>query len=76
MIKIQYRRSVRNTTDPFKRAVYCILGCCDVADEHSEVAQTADDYLWLKLTLIREDAEGEKLTFSDLQTTVLEYYGK
>lgn len=75
-IKFQYRRSVRNNTDPFKRIVYCILGCCDVADEHSEVAQTADDYLWLKLTLIRDDADGEKLTYGDLQTTILEYYGE
>ncbi|GLV42360.1 Nucleoporin 93kD-1 [Carabus blaptoides fortunei] len=72
-----YRRQVRNATDPFKRAVYCILGCCDVNDEHSEVAKTADDYLWLKLSLVRDDEETEEhINYSDLQTTILEEYGE
>ena len=52
-IKYQYRRNVRTTTDPFKRIVWCVLGCCDVSDEHSDIIVTADDYLWLKLSRVR-----------------------
>lgn len=75
-IRFQYRRHIRNSTDPFKRIVYCILGCCDVSDEHSEVAKTADDYLWLKLSLVRDDDEiDEHVSYNELQTTVLEEYG-
>lgn len=77
-VKFQYRRNVRNATDPYKRIVYCILGCCDVHDEHTEVAKTADDYLWLKLCLIRESEKAirdEHLNYTDLQTTIIEEYG-
>ncbi|KAG1675942.1 Nuclear pore complex protein Nup93 [Nymphon striatum] len=52
-IKLEYRRSVRSSTDPFKRIVYCIIGCCDVSDYHSEVADKTEDFLWLCLCLIR-----------------------
>uniref|UniRef100_H2ZQU5 Nuclear pore protein n=1 Tax=Ciona savignyi TaxID=51511 RepID=H2ZQU5_CIOSA len=31
-MKIQYRRSVRSSPDPYKTAVYCIIGRCDVND--------------------------------------------
>ena len=54
VVRISYRRSIRSTTDPFKRAVYCILAACDPADEHSEVATSLDDYLWIKLTQVRK----------------------
>lgn len=67
-IKFQYRRFIRNSTDPFKRIVWAILGCCDVVDEHTEVAKTADDYLWLKLSLVRMDTEREdRVDYKDLQ---------
>ncbi len=52
VVRISYRRSIRSTTDPFKRAVYCILAACDPADEHSEVATSLDDYLWIKLAQV------------------------
>ncbi|CAH2240566.1 jg21040 [Pararge aegeria aegeria] len=52
-INLKYRLQIRHSTDPYKRAVYCVVGCCDVSDEHSEVARTADDYLWLKLSAIK-----------------------
>ena len=26
LVKLSYRRAIRSTTDPFKRAVYCLLG--------------------------------------------------
>ena len=37
LVKLSYRRAVRSSTDPFKRAVHCILGACDPSDEHGEV---------------------------------------
>lgn len=57
--------------------MYCILGACDVTDEHSEVVQTADDYLWLKLCQVREeDTENtDFITYGVLQSLVLEEYG-
>lgn len=51
-LKVSYRRSVQTTTDPYKRAVHCILGACDPNDEHSEVATSIDDYLWIKLSQV------------------------
>lgn len=51
-VRLHYRRALRNNTDPYKRAVYCIIGRCDVADNHSEVADKTEDYLWLKVILL------------------------
>ena len=34
-MRLQYRRHCRQSTDPYKRAVYCILGATDINDEHS-----------------------------------------
>ena len=36
-VRLQYRRYCRQSADPYKRAVYCILGATDINDEHSEV---------------------------------------
>ena len=35
LVKLSYRRAVRSSTDPFKRAVHCVLGACDPSDEHA-----------------------------------------
>ena len=59
LVKISYKRALRSTTDPYKRAVFCVLAACDPRDEHSEVATNLDMYLWLKLLQIRE--KGKKL---------------
>ncbi|KAJ8985830.1 hypothetical protein NQ317_012071 [Molorchus minor] len=76
-IRFSYRRVVRNDTDPFKRIIWSVLGCCDVSDEHSEVARTADDYLWLKLSLVRVDYPKEDyVKYEDLQYLILEEYGE
>lgn len=40
---------LRNSADPYKRAVYCLIGKCDIADNHGEVADKTEDYLWLKV---------------------------
>ncbi|XP_013389179.1 nuclear pore complex protein Nup93-like [Lingula anatina] len=84
-LRLQYRRSVRTSTDPYKRAVFCIIGCCDFSDVHSEVAEKTEDYLWIKLSQIRfgDDAESEEggstqdtLTLPQFQTTLSEEYGE
>lgn len=76
-IRFSYRRFVRNETDPFKRVIWSVLGCCDVSDEHSEVARTADDYLWLKLSLVRVDYnKDDYIKYNDLQQMILEEYGE
>ena len=77
-LKMQYKRQIRNGTDPYKRAVYCIVGCCDIQESHQEVAKTSDDFLWIQLSLIRSDHEenAEILTYSGLQSMILEKYGE
>lgn len=76
-IRFSYRRFVRNETDPFKRIIWSVLGCCDASDEHSEVARTADDYLWLKLSLVRVDYnKDDYIKYNDLQQMILEEYGE
>ncbi|XP_043287801.1 nuclear pore complex protein Nup93-like [Venturia canescens] len=77
VLKLHYRKHVRSSTDPYKRAAYCALVPCDPDDLHSEVMSTADDYLWLKLCQVREQTDSEnKLTLDHLQTTILEVYGE
>jgi len=76
VVRLQYRRSVRQTTDPYKRAVYCVLAACDPQDEHPEVATSLDDYLWIKLSQVREDEGGDSMTLGGLQTLLTEEYGE
>uniref|UniRef100_A0A0A9ZIC7 Nuclear pore protein n=1 Tax=Lygus hesperus TaxID=30085 RepID=A0A0A9ZIC7_LYGHE len=74
-----YRRTIRSSPDPYKRAVYCLLGACDVHDDHRSICKTADDYLWLKLWQLREEeAEPvpDRICYSFLQNLVLEDYGE
>src|SRR5271156_5499482 len=62
--------------------VYCVLGACDVENDHPEVANRLDDYLWLKLSQVREEdsfspqVKRDVLTYSDFQTLILETYGE
>lgn len=57
------------------------MAACDVNDEHTEVAQTTDDYLWIKLCQLKEDEFGghdsshERISYSQFQSLVLEEYG-
>lgn len=48
-VRLHYRRVLRNSADPYKRAVYCLIGKCDITDNHGEVADKTEDYLWLKV---------------------------
>ncbi|NXC17676.1 NUP93 protein, partial [Corythaeola cristata] len=80
-LRLHYRRALRNNTDPYKRAVYCIIGRCDIADNQSEVADKTEDYLWLKLNQVCFDDDGasspqDRLTLSQFQKQLLEDYGE
>lgn len=48
-LRLHYRRVLRNSADPYKRAVYCLIGKCDISDNHGEIADKTEDYLWLKV---------------------------
>lgn len=50
-LRLHYRRVLRNSADPYKRAVYCLIGKCDISDNHGEVADKTEDYLWLKVQI-------------------------
>ena len=64
MVRLQYRRVVRQSADPYKWVVHCMLGGCDPQEKHSEVATSVTDRLWLKLCLVREDAGPDTLTLA------------
>lgn len=83
-IKMQYKRKIQNETDMYKCAVYGLIGCCDVPD-HAKVAKTTDDFLWIQLSMIQPDDNGnmsnvddsnDSPTYSGLQTMILEKYGE
>ncbi|XP_020336261.1 nuclear pore complex protein Nup93-like [Oncorhynchus kisutch] len=80
-LRLHYRRVLRNSADPYKRAVYCLIGKCDIADNHGEVADKTEDYLWLKLNQVCFDDDGssapqDRLTLAQLQKQLLEDYGE
>ena len=47
--QISYKRLVKSCKDPFKKAVHCVLGRCDVMNNHPDVCVKTDDYMWLKV---------------------------
>lgn len=78
LIRNMYKNSIQNSTDAYQRAVYCILGCCDIKDQHPDVAKTSDDFLWIQLSLIRPESidSAGVLTYSALQKMIIEEYGE
>ncbi|KAI8379326.1 Nup93/Nic96-domain-containing protein [Radiomyces spectabilis] len=66
----------QNTVDPYKQAVFKIIGRCELNKKNLEVTRTTEDYLWLQLTLIREkNAEEfgyERYQLRDLQALIVE----
>lgn len=79
-IKLQYRRVVKNCSDPYKRAVYCVIGRCDWTEDHTEILDKIDDYLWMKLSHIQDqvsaDNSQDQLTLTRLQKILYEEYGE
>lgn len=54
-------------TELFRHAVYLVLGRCDVKKTIPQVFSKTEDFMWLKLSIIRE---GTKYALKDLQTVV------
>uniref|UniRef100_A0A1A9ZUH8 Nuclear pore protein n=1 Tax=Glossina pallidipes TaxID=7398 RepID=A0A1A9ZUH8_GLOPL len=77
-LKMHYFNEIKNSTDPYKKAVYCIGVGCDINDQHVEVVRTTDDFLWMQLSILRHEAaeHSESLTYSGLQVMILEKYGE
>ncbi|VDL92463.1 unnamed protein product [Schistocephalus solidus] len=90
-LRKNYRRVVKSSRDPYKRLVYCLLGRCDLSDAHTEVAQSIDDFLWLRLSQVSVSSdesianlalhtEGlddeEMLTLGQFQTLLYDTYGE
>lgn len=78
-LRLQYKRVVRSSPDPYKRIVFCIIGRCDFSDAHPDVAKKTEDYTWLKLCLLQlgdNDVKNAGASLLDLQKLVLEEYGE
>lgn len=61
------------------RAVFCVVGRCDPAEDHSEIADKIDDYLWIKLSQIQVDSDPSRqdgFTLQRLQSLLYEDFGK
>ncbi|KAL5108187.1 Nuclear pore complex protein Nup93 [Taenia crassiceps] len=78
-----YRRLVKTSRDPYKRLVYCLLGCCDLSDAHTDVGRSIDDFLWLRLSQIStndgttdQPDDVENLTIGQLQNLLYDTYGE
>ncbi|KAH8407260.1 hypothetical protein KR222_011787 [Zaprionus bogoriensis] len=72
-LKLQYANKIRNSTDAYKKAVYCILLGCDTNEVHGEVAKTIDDFLWIRLAMLRP---GDAAGYGQLQSLIIESYGE
>ncbi|KAI8880586.1 NIC-domain-containing protein, partial [Backusella circina FSU 941] len=65
-------------SDPYKRLLYKIIGRCELDKiEMDDVPQTAFDFVWLQLNLIREHTDDERFSYEryrliDLQNTIIE----
>ncbi|ESN89906.1 hypothetical protein HELRODRAFT_91231 [Helobdella robusta] len=82
-VRLQYRRTISSSKDPYKRIVYCVVGRCDCNDDHADVATTTDDYLWLKLSqvVVALDSNDfsntvDTLSLGQLQIMLFETYGE
>ncbi|KAL1923580.1 uncharacterized protein VTP21DRAFT_8560 [Calcarisporiella thermophila] len=65
--------------DPYRLAVYKILGRCELSKKTlADAIQTLEDYLWLQFALVREstnvqESPQDRYTLFDLQNIVLKY---
>ena len=60
------------------RVCYCVIGRCDPDEDHSEVADSIDDYLWIKLSQIQlqpETSNQDSFTLEKLQKLLYEDFG-
>ncbi|XP_017055454.1 nuclear pore complex protein Nup93-1 [Drosophila ficusphila] len=79
-LKLEYNNKLHVCTDPYKKAVYGIVLACDPNDSHPELMRSIDDFLWLQLSILRgqdkRDYNIEQLTYSGLQSLILDKYGE
>ncbi|BFG00646.1 nuclear pore complex protein Nup93-1 [Drosophila madeirensis] len=80
VLKLEYNSKMRSCSDPYKKAVYAYVLACDPQNSHPELMRSIDDFLWMQLSILREDNEREynieQLTYSGLQSLILEKYGE
>lgn len=76
----QHIRFLDAHSDPFKFALYKIIGRCDLSRKvFPEVLETAEDWLWAHLVVSRETVDGplqDRYTLLDVQRTVLNFGSK
>jgi nuclear pore complex protein Nup93 len=80
-IQTEFNQHVRffGDTDPFKYALYKIVGRCDVSRKSfPEIISTTEDWLWVHLMLVREEDIAmvpihERYSLSDLQRVVIQF---
>jgi len=78
-LHVEFNQRIRyykeNEDDPFKFALYKLLGRCDVQKRGlpRKVVATSEDYLWVQLVLAREDEAivGERWQLSDVAKAVV-----
>lgn len=70
LVAAEYASSFRPGTifDPFKQALYKIIGRCDMSIKVLDVANTTEDWLWLQFVLAQS---GTDYTVQDVQEYVL-----
>jgi len=80
-LRVYYKKQVHVSNDPYKIAVYSIIGRCDICEVHADVANKTEDYLWMKLSqiVIEENASStpqDSLSLIRLQKMLSEEYGE
>ena len=85
---VQYRRSVNRSSDAYKRLVFCVLAKCDVMENHVQVCDKIEDYLWLKLSQVNTDmvlsetkagklsTANDSMSLEAFQNLLIEDYGE
>ncbi|CAI9720298.1 pore complex Nup93-like [Octopus vulgaris] len=78
-VRHYYRRTIKNSSDPYKRAVYSVISQSDPLEAHAEIADKTEDYLWLKLCQIQFEVDPsgqDQYTLQKLQSLLYEEYGE
>ena len=78
----EYNQRIRyasDTLDPYKLAIYKILGRCELSKRSlPTILPLAEDYMWLQLVLIRQKpaedlSDVETYSLQDLQRTIIQF---
>lgn len=75
-IRAEYYNARSRSQDPYKHALFAIIGRCDTKNSFPNVAGTIQDFMWLKLTQIKlgEFDQGD-FTLKDLQHSLYKTWG-